>query len=310
MSKLEIVIPRELRKLRNLRATADISSRLLLQSSVIAASLFIATHSEWGIFVPLVFANSFVFSFWGWAGIGHEFAHNTVFSSRRLNALLFHICGILTWSNPGYFEATHKRHHRNTLQWGDPEDQSEKFLRVSDLPRLLLLDLSGLVTRFLILVSNSIGSVPEIDRDPLTSREKRRIMRGARLVLCAQAVWILVVVAWINRTELILLTSLAPWICKLPVTILERLQHLYCQRNSPSPFLNTRTLLLPRPIGWLYANMNYHVEHHLFPYIPNYNLSKIHQLVLCKHEEGKSLLSNFAAVRNTVNQGLKSLRGI
>ena len=30
---------------------------------------------------------------------------------------------------------------------------------------------------------------------------------------------------------------------------------------------------------FLYANMNYHIEHHLYPSIPYYNLPQIHSLI-------------------------------
>ena len=31
---------------------------------------------------------------------------------------------------------------------------------------------------------------------------------------------------------------------------------------------------------FLYLNMNYHVEHHMFPLVPYHNLPKLHALVL------------------------------
>ncbi len=33
-----------------------------------------------------------------------------------------------------------------------------------------------------------------------------------------------------------------------------------------------------RVVGWLWANINYHVEHHMYPRVPFYRLAQLHQL--------------------------------
>ena len=43
--------------------------------------------------------------------------------------------------------------------------------------------------------------------------------------------------------------------------------------------LNTRTMYLNPILRFLYWNMNYHIEHHMFPMVPFYNLPKLHRLV-------------------------------
>ena len=43
---------------------------------------------------------------------------------------------------------------------------------------------------------------------------------------------------------------------------------------------NTRTFYTNQFLGWLcYLNMQYHIEHHIFPQIPFYNLPKLHKLI-------------------------------
>ena len=41
--------------------------------------------------------------------------------------------------------------------------------------------------------------------------------------------------------------------------------------------LNTRTVYLNPVFRFLYLNMNYHLEHHLFPAVPYYNLPQLHE---------------------------------
>ena len=284
-------LPTSLRRPRNFRGGADLLARLLLQVVLIWSAMLSADSGNWFLFVVLCLVNAFVYSFWGWAGIGHELAHGTVLKSRRLNGVLFVLCGIATWSNHGYFAASHKRHHLNTLSKGDPEDQSDVFLTRREILPLLLMDIRGLTLRIVILARNARGSLPDFGGNCLTLKEENRIKSGARLILVGQFLWATSIVIWVREPELLFLTSFAPWICRLPVTALERLQHLYCQKGSASPFFTTRTVILPRPLRWLYANMNYHVEHHLFPFVPNYNLITLHELLRPQHVEGISLIS-------------------
>ena len=43
---------------------------------------------------------------------------------------------------------------------------------------------------------------------------------------------------------------------------------------------STRTVLLNPIHGWLlYFNMQYHIEHHIFPQVPFYNLPKLHEVI-------------------------------
>jgi fatty acid desaturase len=42
---------------------------------------------------------------------------------------------------------------------------------------------------------------------------------------------------------------------------------------------NTRTVLLNPVISFFYWNMNYHVEHHMYPGVPCYNLPNLHKLI-------------------------------
>ena len=43
--------------------------------------------------------------------------------------------------------------------------------------------------------------------------------------------------------------------------------------------LNTRTVYMNPVNRYLYWNMGYHVEHHMFPMVPYHNLPKLHELV-------------------------------
>jgi fatty acid desaturase len=48
------------------------------------------------------------------------------------------------------------------------------------------------------------------------------------------------------------------------------------KNDEKNYFINCRTIILPIFWSFFYANMNYHVEHHMYPTVPYYNLKKVH----------------------------------
>jgi fatty acid desaturase len=60
------------------------------------------------------------------------------------------------------------------------------------------------------------------------------------------------------------------------------LQHGGLAENVTDHRLNSRTVLMNPISRFIYWNMNYHVEHHMFPMVPYHALPKLHELI--KHD--------------------------
>ena len=43
--------------------------------------------------------------------------------------------------------------------------------------------------------------------------------------------------------------------------------------------VNTRTVILNPVLSWLYVKLEYHIEHHMYPQVPWYNLPKLHNII-------------------------------
>ena len=56
-------------------------------------------------------------------------------------------------------------------------------------------------------------------------------------------------------------------------------QHAGLDEDILDHRLNARTILMSRPLAFLYTNMNYHVEHHMYPMVPFYHLPALHDLI-------------------------------
>ena len=56
-------------------------------------------------------------------------------------------------------------------------------------------------------------------------------------------------------------------------------QHAGLQENVKDHRYTTRTVKLNPIFSFLYWQMEYHIEHHMFPQVPSYNLPKLHELL-------------------------------
>jgi fatty acid desaturase len=57
------------------------------------------------------------------------------------------------------------------------------------------------------------------------------------------------------------------------------LQHACLAENVLDHRLNSRTVMINPISRFIYWNMNYHVEHHMFPMVPYHALPKLHALL-------------------------------
>ena len=55
------------------------------------------------------------------------------------------------------------------------------------------------------------------------------------------------------------------------------MQHAGLAENVADHRLNSRTVQINPVFRFLYLNMNYHVEHHVFPMVPFHALPKLHE---------------------------------
>ena len=56
-------------------------------------------------------------------------------------------------------------------------------------------------------------------------------------------------------------------------------QHFGLSPNVPDHRLCCRTFICSRLPAFLYWNMQYHIEHHMFPAVPFFNLPKLRKLI-------------------------------
>jgi fatty acid desaturase len=84
------------------------------------------------------------------------------------------------------------------------------------------------------------------------------------------------------------------------------LQHGGLADNVTDHRLNSRTVLMNPISRFIYWNMNYHVEHHMFPMVPYHALPKLHEII--RHDLPAPTPSIFAGYREMIPAFLKQLR--
>jgi fatty acid desaturase len=235
----------------------------------------------WPVTVLLVFALGVCSSFH--INAVHELGHMTVFQTRWLNEFFCHVFGFLGWINHQTFQSSHTRHHRYTLH---PPDDLEVQLPV----RLVLwhflrdgfVNIQGFrhaLAYHWRLARGRFEGVWELTLYPEAAPEKRRAaIRLSRFTLAGHGL-VFLVSAFTGQGMLFVLISLAPFFGNFLHFLCNNTQHVGLQDNVNDFRLCSRTFLLNPVVRFLYWQMNYHIEHHMYAAVPCYHLKKLHAII-------------------------------
>ena len=112
----------------------------------------------------------------------------------------------------------------------------------------------------------------------IPEREHQKCINSSRLHV---GIWILLITISIAfQSWLPVLYFLLPNFYGITLKRLFGLtQHTGLKDNIKDHRYSTRTMHLNPIFSFLYWQMEYHIEHHMFPTVPSHNLPKLHQLV-------------------------------
>ncbi|WP_421904665.1 fatty acid desaturase [Mameliella sp.] len=256
--------------------------------------------SAWGMFWLLVYSAVHQSA----TARQHELGHGTPFRTRWINELFFHFSSFITLSEGHYYRWRHARHHTHTIIVGkDPEIQSPRPPEiVSLLINLFNLKTVVLTTRdFLRRAAGDLGQ----GRHFIPEGEQLKVIRAARIYL--GLIGLIVVACIVTGSLLPLLLTIGPRVIGAPLyALLHFTQHAGLDEDVHDHRLNSRTIYMNPVLRFLYANMNYHVEHHIFPMVPYYRLPELHALIKDQCPEPKHGLVD--AYRDIVPTLLRQLK--
>ena len=208
----------------------------------------------------------------------HECGHGTAFRTAWKNDVVYHIGSFMVMRNPVSWRWSHARHHTDTIIVGrDPEIV---FMRPPDFVRYLLLFV-GVVDAWNSLKAlsrNAVGIITDGEKDYIPESDWPRVVFWARIhmaIYVGAALSALVFASWIPLMLIGLPRLYGCWhmvLCGL-------LQHGGLAEDVLDHRLNSRTVHLNPFSRFIYWNMNYHVEHHMFPMVPYHALPKLHEII-------------------------------
>ena len=213
----------------------------------------------------------------------HELCHKTVFRTQALNIFFRNVYSFLGWYNHVSFWASHQAHHRYTLH---PPDDLEvvlpRELTLRSYFSFAIVNPRGFLLRLKSVIRLSFGHIDNEWEQALFPPEatagRRALFNWARLLLVGHGL-ILAVSLYLGWWLLPVLVTLAPFYGGGFQFLLNEAQHIGLSDEVSDYRLNTRTILLNPALGFLYWQMNYHIEHHMYAAVPFYHLAELHDLV-------------------------------
>ncbi len=273
---------RELTRRNNLQGLFHAIGNLALVGTTGTAVVLFSLRGMWlAMAVTLWFHGIFYSFFTGLAT--HELSHGTVFRTKWLNELFLRIYSILAWVNFHHYRRSHKHHHMFTLhKQGDREaagGRGHPAFRPSEYIRYVLFDWMALkrwiapVAR-LALTGSFKDEWSNALYPPGEEKEKRKAVRWARLVLLFHLAVLATGIAT-GLSMLPVVVTLGPFIANWWRVLIGRTMHNGLRDNVPDWRKCARTVKLDPLSRFLYWNMNYHIEHHMYAAVPCYNLPKL-----------------------------------
>lgn len=208
----------------------------------------------------------------------HEAGHGTPFKTRWMSDLLYQLASFQVFRRPTVWRWSHARHHTDTLVVGrDPEIAAQV---PTNWPRLLasFVGLPQVLGEIPKLLNNALGRLGDEEKTFIPESEWPKVVREARAWVVIYAVLIGACVA--GGTLVPLLFIGLPSLYGAWLYVFTGLtQHAGLPENVTDHRLNCRTVHMNPVLRFLYWNMNYHVEHHMFPMVPFHALPRLHAAI-------------------------------
>ncbi len=209
----------------------------------------------------------------------HECGHGTAFKTPWMNDVVYHVACFMIMREPTVWRWSHARHHTDTIIVGrDPE--------IAVMRPTVIFKVIGLF----IAVPQTIAAIKKmalhvsgrLDPEEATfipETERARVYLVARIWLAIH----LAVIAYavdIGSILPMLLAGPLPTMYGAWVHVITGItQHAGLAEDVLDHRLNSRTVYMNPVMRFIYWNMNYHIEHHMFPMVPYHALPALHEEV-------------------------------
>lgn len=241
------------------------------------ALAWLSLGTRWCVPAFLLYGTIYAFA----EAIEHELRHRTPFKTEWLNESVHWLICFMTWREQIYSRWSHAQHHTYThLTATVPSDVEIAVKRPPNYFKLAtdFLRVSHGIHHLGNIILHSFGVVSTSAKAVVPPSEYRAMYRNSRIVLALYLgviVWAVAAHSWLPVVFLLLPRSYGAWLHEL----LAITQHTGLRENELDHRFSTRTLKLNPFLQFLYWNMNYHIEHHMFPNVPFHALPQLREAI-------------------------------
>tara|TARA_B100000959_G_scaffold281484_1_gene345654 strand:- start:1747 stop:2712 length:966 start_codon:yes stop_codon:yes gene_type:complete len=234
--------------------------------------IYISTNIFIKILVMIAHGSFIAFLY---AGL-HECIHKSAFKNKRLNEFVGYFIGFVLLRSFLNARYRHVAHHTFTQH---PEKDPDKV----DFPSSYLVYLKHVTSLsvWIRIIENlfrhSFGKINNSEKNYIPENEIKSLVFESRMMLFG---YILIASLSIYfNTTFFLIYWFIPRILGEPFLRLVRMVEHTGKDETANMINNTRTSFPSAFLKFLYWNMPYHIEHHLYASVPFYRLPKFHKLI-------------------------------
>lgn len=256
-----------LRRLRPMRRVAEMALFAALWAAGIGlgiAGLNAAGPGEWPLRVASVALGAAALN--AFYLLSHDGHHHLLFGSAAVNHIVNIALCVPLLHSPTAYRVLHELHHRHLGGPGDPDE----YRNYTGNPRIRW------ALQWIRLTMGTLVYMPLI---PVVAwrRAERQDRRRLALEYAAMAIVWVPVFALIPMGVLFQVW-LGPGVVVGYISAVRALaQHALTEAHDP--LLASRSVQSNRVVSFFLLNENYHLEHHLFPEVPSYNLPRLRGLI-------------------------------
>lgn len=205
----------------------------------------------------------------------HECGHGTAFKTSWMNEVIYQLASFMSLRPATPWRWSHARHHTDTIIVGrDPEIAQPR----PPVWRIILMDFIRLYAGprdIKRMVYHCFGKMDEEQKDYIPETEFNKTFWESRvyLLIFAAVIGLCIYTQSILPAMFVILPS---FYGAFLVLVFGMTQHLGLKEDVLDHRLNSRTVYMNPLFRYLYWNMNYHVEHHMFPMVPYHALPELH----------------------------------
>jgi fatty acid desaturase len=156
------------------------------------------------------------------------------------------------------------------------------------------------------MVMNTFGYISAEEKAFIPEMEWSRVILAARIWFAIYAATIALAI-YLGSWLPLLLVGLPRLYGAWHHVLTGLMQHGGLADNVLDHRMNSRTVQINPISRFIYWNMNYHVEHHMFPMVPYYALPKLHELI--RHDLPAPTPSIWACYSEMIPAWLRQLSG-